>query len=204
MEPEIELLKRAMVIEREEKLIHTTAFIGTLNQQDVVLVQSGIGKVNASIIAALMCDKYELDYLINTGVAGALSKKLSVTDMVISNQVAHHDVDASAFGCALGQVPGMTVAYESDSHLNDLALNMLYLITRIKRLEGLVVSVNAFLDNNEEKNDILTHFPDAFCGDMESSAIAHTANQFKVQCLILRWRSNSADDSPDMKYEEFL
>ena len=204
MEPEIELLKRAMVIEREEKLIHTTAFIGTLNQQDVVLVQSGIGKVNASIIAALMCDKYELDYLINTGVAGALSKKLSVTDMVISNQVAHHDVDASAFGYALGQVPGMPVAYESDSHLKDLALNILSLNSEIKGLEGLVVSGDSFIDNNEVKNDILTYFPDAFCVDMESSAIAQTAYQFNVPFLILRSLSDSADDSADMNYEEFL
>src|SRR5699024_10340336 len=108
MEPEVELLKNAMLIEKEDKLAHTTAYTGTLNGKNIVLIQSGIGKVNASIITALMLERYDIDYVINTGVAGAMGENLKVTDMVVSTSVADHDVDASNFGYSYGTVPSMT------------------------------------------------------------------------------------------------
>lgn len=204
MEPEVALLKTAMTIEREESLIHTTAFIGQLNGQNIVLVQSGIGKVNASIITALMIERYDLDYLINTGVAGALSNKLNVTDMVISTDVTHHDVDATAFGYVLGQVPGMPEVYHSDDQLQALALSIIDNNEEIKGQCGQVVSGDSFIDSKVEKDNILSNFADALCVDMESSSIAQTCYQFETPFLIMRSMSDKADDSADMSYDEFL
>lgn len=204
MEPEIALLKTAMTIDREEQLIHTTAYIGHLNGQDIVLVQSGIGKVNASIIAAVMLERYDLDYLINTGVAGALAKELDVTDMVISTEVTHHDVDARTFGYVMGQVPGMPETYQSDQGLEKLALSIIEQNEEINGLSGLVVSGDSFIDKKEEKDKIISNFKNAACVDMESSSIAQTCYQFNTPFLIMRSMSDKADDSADMTYDEFL
>ena len=95
MEPEVELLKNAMFINKEEQIAHAKAYIGRLEGQDIVLVQSGIGKVNASIITALLLERYDIKCVINTGVAGAMGENLKVTDMVVSEEVVHHDVDAT-------------------------------------------------------------------------------------------------------------
>lgn len=204
MEPEVELLKNAMLIEKEDKLAHTTAYTGTLNGKNIVLIQSGIGKVNASIITALMLERYDIDYVINTGVAGAMGENLKVTDMVVSTSVAHHDVDATNFGYRYGQVPGLPEAYISDENLVRRALDALSLNDEINGASGLVVSGDSFIDSNAEKEHIFKHFPEAMCVDMESSSIAQTCWQFNTPFVIIRSMSDSANDAADMNYEEFL
>lgn len=204
MEPEVEILKQSMLIEKEEKIAHTTAYIGTLNGQNIVLVQSGIGKVNASIITALILERYDIDYIINTGVAGAMGKDLKVTDMVVSTEVAHHDVDAMNFGYSYGQVPGMPAVYTSDDMLVRQTLAALSLNDEINGSSGLVVSGDSFIDSDAKKNHIYENFSNAMCVDMESSSIAQTCWQFETPFVIIRSMSDSANDTADMNYEEFL
>lgn len=204
MEPEVELLKNAMLVEKEDKIAHTTAYTGTLNGQNIVLVQSGIGKVNASIITALLLEHYNIDYVINTGVAGAMGAKLKVTDMVVSTAVAHHDVDATNFGYSYGQVPGMPAVYTSDEMLVRQSLAALSLNDEINGSSGLVVSGDSFIDSDAEKENIFANFPDAMCVDMESASIAQTCWQFNTPFVIIRSMSDSANESADMNYEEFL
>ncbi|MGO1922376.1 MAG: 5'-methylthioadenosine/S-adenosylhomocysteine nucleosidase [Jeotgalicoccus sp.] len=204
MEPEVEILKDSMLIEKEETVAHTTAYIGTLNGQNIVLVQSGIGKVNASIITALILERYDIDYIINTGVAGSMDENLKVTDMVVSTEVAHHDVDATNFGYSYGQVPGMPAVYTSDDMLVRQTLAALSLNDEINGSSGLVVSGDSFIDSDAEKKHIYGNFPNAMCVDMESSSIAQTCWQFKTPFVIIRSMSDSANDAADMNYEEFL
>ena len=204
MEPEVELLKNAMLVEKEDKIAHTTAYTGTLNGQNIVLVQSGIGKVNASIITALLLERYDIDYVINTGVAGAMGANLKVTDMVVSTAVAHHDVDATNFGYSYGQVPGMPAVYTSDEMLVSQSLAVLSLNDEINGSSGLVVSGDSFIDSDAEKEHIFGNFPAAMCVDMESSSIAQTCWQFNTPFVIIRSMSDSANESADMNYEEFL
>lgn len=204
MEAEVEILKEAMLIEKEEAVAHTTAYVGTLNDQNIVLVQSGIGKVNASIITALVLERFDIDYIINTGVAGAMDENLKVTDMVVSTEVAHHDVDATNFGYNFGQVPGMPSVYTSDGWLVKQTLAALSLNDEISSISGLVVSGDSFIDSDDEKEHIFKNFPDAMCVDMESSSIAQTCWQFKTPFVIIRSMSDSANDEADLNYEEFL
>lgn len=204
MEPEVEILKDSMLIEKVETVAHTTAYIGTLNGQNIVLVQSGIGKVNASIITALILERYDIDYIINTGVAGSMDENLKVTDMVVSTEVAHHDVDATNFGYSYGQVPGMPAVYTSDDMLVRQTLAALSLNDEINGSSGLVVSGDSFIDSDAEKKHIYGNFPNAMCVDMESSSIAQTCWQFKTPFVIIRSMSDSANDAADMNYEEFL
>lgn len=204
MEPEVELLKNAMLVEKEDKIAHTTAYAGTLNGQNIVLVQSGIGKVNASIITALLLERYDIDYVINTGVAGAMGENLKVTDMVVSTEVLHHDVDATNFGYSYGQVPGMPAVYTSDEMLVKQSLAALSLNDEINGSSGLVVSGDSFIDSDAEKEHIIGNFKDAMCVDMESASIAQTCWQFNTPFVIIRSMSDSANESADMNYEEFL
>lgn len=204
MEPEVELLKQAMTIEKEDTLAHTTAYIGVLNGQNLILVQSGIGKVNASIITALMLERYPVDYVINTGVAGAMGKNLQVTDMVVSTEVVHHDVDATNFGYVFGQVPSMPASYSSDAKLGSLALDIIAQNDEINGAKGLVVSGDSFIDSDSKKNVIYGNFKEALCVDMESASIAQTCYQFNTPFVIIRSMSDGADDTADMNYEEFL
>lgn len=204
MEPEVELLKNAMLVEKEDKIAHATAYAGTLNGQNIVLVHSGIGKVNASIITALLLERYNIDYVINTGVAGAMGENLKVTDMVVSTEVLHHDVDATNFGYSYGQVPGMPAVYTSDEMLVRQSLAALSLNDEINGSSGLVVSGDSFIDSDAEKENIFTNFPDAMCVDMESASIAQTCWQFNTPFVIIRSMSDSANESADMNYEEFL
>lgn len=204
MEPEVELLKNAMLVEKEEGIAHTTAYKGTLNGQNIVLVQSGIGKVNASIITALLLERYDIDYVINTGVAGAMGENLKVTDMVVSTEVLHHDVDATNFGYSYGQVPGMPAVYTSDDMLVRQSLAALSLNDEVNGSSGLVVSGDSFIDSDAKKEHILGNFQDAMCVDMESASIAQTCWQFNTPFVIIRSMSDSANESADMNYEVFL
>lgn len=204
MKPEIDILKEWMDIEATDTIAHTKVYRGTLFEQDAVLVESGIGKVNASMITALLIERYNVWIIINTGVAGALSSDLDVTDMVVSTSVLHHDVDAVEFGYELGQVPGMPKFYIADKGLVKLTLEAIAAHPSIKGHGGLVVSGDSFISNSEQKNGITRNFRKAMAVDMESAAIAQTCYQYSTPFVIIRSISDKADDTADMTYEEFL
>ena len=117
MQEEIEILKGNMQELQTEKIAHVEIYKGHLYGKDVVLMQSGIGKVNAAICATLLIQNYQPEMIINTGSAGGLGASLAVGDIVISQSVLHHDVVATAFGYELGQVPGMPARYLADEKL---------------------------------------------------------------------------------------
>ncbi|WP_271398116.1 5'-methylthioadenosine/adenosylhomocysteine nucleosidase [Salinicoccus roseus] len=204
MKPEIDILKEWMDIEATDTIAHTKVYRGTLFEQDTVLVESGIGKVNASMITALLIERYNVRIIINTGVAGALSGDLDVTDMVVSTSVLHHDVDAVEFGYELGQVPGMPKFYIADKGLVKLTLEAIAAHPSNKGHGGLVVSGDSFISNSEQKNGITRNFRKAMAVDMESAAIAQTCYQYSTPFVIIRSISDKADDTADMTYEEFL
>ncbi|TVT29352.1 5'-methylthioadenosine/adenosylhomocysteine nucleosidase [Salinicoccus cyprini] len=204
MKPEIDILLEWMDVESTDSIAHAKVYQGKLEGQDVVLVQSGIGKVNASMITALLLERYYIRILINTGVAGALSDKLDATDMVVSTSVLHHDVDAVEFGYELGQVPGMPKFYIADKGLAKLSIEAIAGNADIKGYGGLIVSGDSFISSSEQKSRITRNFRSALAVDMESAAIAQTCYQYSTPFVIIRSISDKADDTADMTYEEFL
>ena len=204
MKPEVDILLEWMDISSSEELAHTTAYTGELFGRDAIVIESGIGKVNASMITALFIERYNPSLIINTGVAGALSDTLDVTDMVVSTDVLHHDVDAVEFGYELGQVPGMPKMYYADKGLVKLAMTAISKNQDITGHSGQVVSGDSFISNAAQKGTILQNFKKAYAVDMESAAIAQACYQFSTPFVIIRSISDRADDSADMAYEEFL
>ena len=204
MKEEVEILKQWMDIAKTESIAHTDVYIGTLGSRRIVLVESGIGKVNATLITSLLIERYSVDLVINTGVAGALSNALNVTDMVVSTTVVHHDVDAMEFGYTFGQVPGMPPSYIAGEKLVDAAMKVLDKNKDIKGFSGLIASGDSFIAGKEQKSTITSNFPEALAVDMESASIAQTCHQFNVPFIIIRSISDKADQTADMTYEEFL
>ncbi|SHJ45344.1 5'-methylthioadenosine/adenosylhomocysteine nucleosidase [Hespellia stercorisuis] len=204
MEEEVADLKKMMIVHDTVEQASMTFFRGMLCEREVVIVQSGIGKVNAAICAQILIDKFGVDTLINTGVAGSLNAEINIGDMVISSDAVHHDMDTSVFGDPVGQVPRMdTFAFPADEALVEL--------TRVVNEEvnpdigtfvGRVVSGDQFISSQEKKEQLVRLFG-GYCAEMEGAAIAHTAYVNDVSYVIIRAISDKADNSSHMDYPEF-
>lgn len=203
MQEEIEILKNDMQNLSTEKQAHVEIYKGNLYGKEVVLMQSGIGKVNAAICATLLIKEYQPDLIINTGSAGGLGSGLSVGDIVISKDVIHHDVVATAFGYELGQVPAMPARYAADERLISVAEQAIvnnHLTAHI----GLIVSGDSFIGSAEQKQNIINNFKESLAVEMEAAAIAQTCYQFHVPFIITRAISDLANGEANMSFEEFL
>src|SRR5690625_2188341 len=145
MDEEIELLKSKMSITKEEKIANSNFFIGQLEGKEVVLLQSGIGKVNAAMSTTIMFERYQPEYIINTGSAGGYHTDLEVGDIVISDYVVHHDVDVTAFKYEYGQVPGMPAKFEADESLVNRTMEAAAKIEGIQAMKGLISTGDTFM-----------------------------------------------------------
>ncbi|MCU7557186.1 5'-methylthioadenosine/adenosylhomocysteine nucleosidase [Macrococcus capreoli] len=203
MQEEIEILKNDMVDLVTEQQAHVEIYKGRLYGQDVVLMQSGIGKVNAAICTTLLIKEYNPEMIINTGSAGGLGAELSVGDIVVSQSVLHHDVVATAFGYALGQVPGMPERYDADVKLIEVAEQAIKENDLTAHI-GLIVSGDSFIGSAEQKQAILTHFNESLAVEMEAAAVAQTCYQFNVPFIITRAISDLANGEAGITFDEFL
>lgn len=177
---------------------------GKLEGTDAVVVRSGIGKVNAAVCTQILVDDFGVDQVINTGIAGSLDARINIGDIVLSTDVAHHDVDVTGFGYPLGQVPRMSVlAFPADAAMRAMAKKCCEEVNPdIEVFEGRVVSGDQFISSKEKKNWIKEHF-DASCTEMEGAPIAQAAWLNGIPFLIIRAISDKADDSATMDYDEF-
>lgn len=204
MEEEVSILKEAMEIEETVSYASMDFCKGKLCGKDVVIVRSGIGKVNAGICAQILVDKFNVNMLINTGIAGSLDAQIDIGDMVISTDCVEHDMDASIFGDPVGQVPRMdTFSFPADPVLVGKALAANEEANPdIKTFAGRIVSGDQFVSSSEVKDRLVNLFQ-AKCTEMEGAAIAHAAYLNKVSCVIIRAISDKADNSATMDYPTF-
>ena len=204
MEEEVAHLKEAMQVEKTVERAAMTFVKGKLDGKDVVVVRSGIGKVNAGICAQILADLFEVDTLINTGVAGSLDAALDIGDIVISTDAVQHDMDVSALGDPVGQIPRMdTFAFPADERLVQLAVQANEEANPdIHTFTGRVVSGDQFVSDGAVKERLVTQFQ-AKCTEMEGAAIAQAAYLNKISCVIIRAISDKADNSAVMDYPTF-
>ena len=132
MDEEVSILKDIMDIKETIEKASLKFYIGSLEGKEVVLVKCGIGKVNAALCAQILISEFNVDAVVNTGVAGALHPELDVQDIVISVDAIQHDMDTTAFGDKKGEIPRMeTSTFIADQKLIDAAYE-----SSIKELEG--------------------------------------------------------------------
>ncbi|MDO5383037.1 MAG: 5'-methylthioadenosine/adenosylhomocysteine nucleosidase [Eubacteriales bacterium] len=204
MDEEVDQIVAAMQVEREEAKAMMTFKAGTLNGKDVVVVRSGIGKVNAAACTQILADDFNVDCVINTGIAGSLKAEINIADIVISSDVLHHDMDATGFGYPLGQIPRMEVlSFKADDRLIKLAKEACgKVVPEVGTHIGRIVSGDQFISDKEVKENISSNF-EGYCTEMEGAAIAQTAYLNNIPFVILRAISDKADDSATMDYPTF-
>ena len=204
MEEEVAILKNEMQVEEIVEYASLQFCKGILCGRDVVVVRSGIGKVNAAACTQMLIDKFGVDVLINTGIAGSLDAQIDIGDMVISTDLVEHDMDTTIFGDPLGQVPRMdTFSFPADSSLVKKAIEANEEANPdIKTFSGRIVSGDQFVSSSEVKEKLIQNFQ-AMCTEMEGAAIAHVAYLNHVSCVIIRAISDKADNSATMDYPTF-
>lgn len=204
MEQEVAELKESMDIEETLEQASMVFCKGKLCGQEVVIVRSGIGKVNAAVCAQILVDKFNVNILINTGIAGSLDAAIDIGDMVISTDAVHHDVDTTIFGDPVGQIPDMdTLSFPADKELVEKArIANEEANPDIHTFVGRIVSGDQFVSSLEVKERLVQLF-DAKCTEMEGASIAHTAYLNHISCVIIRAISDKADNSASVDYPEF-
>ena len=204
MEDEVAQLKKNMEIEETTEVASLSFCRGKLSGREVVVVRSGIGKVNAAICTQILVDQFHVDVIINTGIAGSLDAEIDIGDIVISTDAVEHDMDASIFGDPIGQIPQMdTFSFPADESLVKLAKEVNEKANPdVHTWIGRVVSGDQFVSSGEKKEQLIRVFA-AKCTEMEGAAIAHAAYLNKISCVIIRAISDKADNSAVVDYPAF-
>ncbi|NMB02900.1 MAG: 5'-methylthioadenosine/adenosylhomocysteine nucleosidase [Firmicutes bacterium] len=181
-------------------------FSGTLENQHIVIARCGIGKVNAALATQYIIDKFNPTVIINTGVAGGLSSKLAIGDLVVGTSSMQHDFDVRNFNYPKGVIPRLaTSVFKPEDDLLDLAVQAaIEELGSIRVHQGLIVSGDQFISSQEQKQEILRFFPEAFCAEMEGAAIAQVACVNGTDHLIVRAISDLADNTAPDDFDQYL
>lgn len=204
MEEEVAKLKENMQIQETSVIAGMEFCQGICEGQNVVIVRSGIGKVNAAVCTQILCDVFKVNAIINTGVAGSLKNEINIGDIVLSEDALQHDMDATGFGYDPGVIPRMEESvFKGDEMLLKLAQKVCQEVNPdIQVFRGRVVSGDQFISDHDVKQRIVNSFG-GFCTEMEGAAIAQTAWLNKIPYLVIRAISDKADGSAEMDYSEF-
>lgn len=191
----VENLDQASKITRHGYVFHT----GSIGRHEVVLVQSGIGKVMSAMAVTLLVEVFSVDGIINTGSAGAVNHELKIGDVVVADRLAYHDVDVTAFGYAFGQMAQQPLYFESSK----------YFVSELKKaienpVVGLITSSDSFISSNSRIAEIKNHFPDVLAVEMEGASIAQAATALKKPFVIIRAMSDTASHDANVKFDEFI
>ena len=200
---EVESLKEQMQNLKTYSQTGMEFYEGILDGLHCVVVECGVGKVNAALCTQILCDRYAVTHIVNTGVAGSLNNGLDIGDLVVSQDVMYHDFDCSPMGYAIGQVPRLSVLrFPADETLRKLALEAVEEVYAGHCMSGTVASGDQFVSDPQMKERIIVN-TGALCTEMEGAAIAHAAWRNQVPFVVIRAISDKADDSAQMDYPSF-
>lgn len=203
MDVEVAVLKEKMEGKAIRMIAGSEYCEGILEGLPAVIVQCGVGKVNAALCAQILCSCFDVTHIVNTGIAGSLNAKLDIGDFVISQDAVYHDMDATNFGYPMCQVPGMSVrTFPASPELVSLACRVAENAHPGHVQIGTVATGDQFVASKEVKTRIIRD-TGALCTEMEGAAIAHTAWKNNVPFVIIRAISDKADDSAEMDYPTF-
>lgn len=204
MDEEVAKVKEQMTNVEIKTAAGMDFYKGIMGKKEVVVVRSGIGKVNAAICSQILADQYHVTAIINTGIAGSLKNEINIGDVVLSTDALHHDMDAAGFGYEPGQIPRMEVfSFAADQHLLEVAKACCErAVPEIGVHMGRVVSGDQFISDKAKKQWLSDTFA-GYCTEMEGAAIAQAAYLNNIPFLIIRAISDKADDSAEMDYSEF-
>lgn len=204
MEEEVQYLREQLEQREDLNLAGYEFHSGVLKGQQVVLLKSGIGKVNAAIGTTIMLERFAPDCIINTGSAGGFASDLEIGDVVISSEVRQHDFDLTVFGYEHGQVPQMPPAFTPDPLLVEIAETSIHTVHDVKTVMGLIATGDAFMNCPDKVAETRAKFPSMLAVEMEAGAIAQTCFRFDVPFIIFRALSDIAGKESSISFKEFL
>ncbi|WP_394245608.1 5'-methylthioadenosine/adenosylhomocysteine nucleosidase [Vibrio astriarenae] len=202
MEQEVSILRSQLTDLKQVAFAGFAFYEGKLNGTDVVLLQSGIGKVAAAAGTALLIEGFKPDVVINTGSAGGFNSSLSMGDVVVSTEVCYHDVDVTAFGYEIGQMARQPRVFSACPELVEVAIKAQNSDTNT--LCGLIASGDSFVCRKDQIAFINHHFPDLIAAEMEAAAIAQICHQFGVPFVVVRAISDVVDKESPEDFNTFL
>lgn len=199
MNEELNALKKYLSINRINKIYELEFFEGVIENTECVLVECGIGKVNAARCTQVLIDNYDLDYIFNIGVAGGVSSNLKVGDIVVGEKLVQHDFDITAFDHEKGYVPNIGGKFINTSD---------YLVNLSKKSDisvkyGVIASGDIFCTDINMSNKINNKF-NALCVEMEGAAVAQVCYLCKIPFLIIRSISDVPNNENHITFDEFL
>lgn len=204
MEEEVELLRGKIDTARTTVIANCEFIEGVIGKNEIVLVKSGIGKVNAAIATTLVLQIFKPDVVLNTGSAGGFLESLEVGAIVISDEVRHHDVDVTAFGYEHGQVPDLPAAYIADEKLVKLAAEATVEIGEHAYATGLIASGDTFMSDPVHVGKVRENFPTMIAAEMEAAAVAQACHQFGTPFVVIRALSDIAGKESSISFDDFL
>lgn len=202
MKEEIDALKKYLVINNEVKYYDLVFYEGTIEGKSCVLVECGVGKVNAARTTQVLIDKFDVDKVINIGVAGGVDSTLSVGDIIIGEKLVQHDFDITPFDHEKGYIPNVGVYMDADKNMVDKAISVIKDID-ISYRSGVIASGDIFctLTSMSEK---INHKFNALCTEMEGAAVSQVCVLCGVPFLVIRSISDVVNNDNVVTYEEFV
>lgn len=202
MQIEIDKINEAVENKTVECCSGITFTKGTLHGKDVVTAVCGVGKVFAAICAEAMIIKYNPEVIINTGVAGTLTRALGIGDVAVSEAVVQHDMDTSPLGDPVGLLSGINVVYvPADATVADKIKECVQSLG-VKCEKGVIASGDQFINSLEKKKYISETFNAIAC-EMEGASIGHVCYVNNVKFAVIRAISDGAGDDSHMDYPAF-
>ena len=203
MQVEVETLKN-MIEDAKCEIVSGVEFTnGKIFGKDVVIATAGIGKVFAAICTEAMILKYNPDVIINTGVGGTLSDKLSVFDVAISENVVQHDMDTSPLGDPKGLLSGINIVKIPASKKYVELVEDILKETDLNYQKGTIATGDQFISTKAQKEFIVSEFNGISC-EMEGGSIGHVCYVNNTDFVVIRSISDSADESADVDYPTFV
>ena len=184
------------------KIIYTS---GVINGNNAVVAECGIGKVNAAMCTQIMIDRFSPKAIINSGIAGALSKELAVGDIVIARDVVQHDMDATELGDPLGQIQfndEKRIEIPCDAELSEKLKNACTVLINTRALQGRIATGDVFVSAKEKRLAVGNTFNAHAC-EMEGGAVGQVCYRNEVPFAILRSISDSIEENTAMDFMQF-
>ncbi|HEO5078764.1 TPA: 5'-methylthioadenosine/adenosylhomocysteine nucleosidase [Streptococcus agalactiae] len=203
MEEELKLLVENLEDKSQETVLSNVYYSGRYGEHELVLVQSGVGKVMSAMSVAILVESFKVDAIINTGSAGAVATGLNVGDVVVADTLVYHDVDLTAFGYDYGQMSMQPLYFHSDKTFVstfEVVLSKEEMISKV----GLIATGDSFIAGQEKIDVIKGHFPQVLAVEMEGAAIAQAAQATGKPFVVVRAMSDTAAHDANITFDEFI
>lgn len=203
MEEELKLLVENLEDKSQETVLSNVYYSGRYGEHELVLVQSGVGKVMSAMSVAILVESFKVDAIINTGSAGAVATGLNVGDVVVADTLVYHDVDLTAFGYDYGQMSMQPLYFHSDKTFVSTFEAVLSREEMTSKV-GLIATGDSFIAGQEKIDVIKGHFPQVLAVEMEGAAIAQAAQATGKPFVVVRAMSDTAAHDANITFDEFI